>query len=81
MITVHTGTSNGNTLSNRITDIGLGFNDLIGSLPTHVKPCPFAGFDVSAPTEKTETLLGWSYDWSDKGSDPPPWSDWPDKTT
>ncbi|MCL5410385.1 MAG: hypothetical protein M1324_00835 [Patescibacteria group bacterium] len=67
------------TLKERISQAGSSFNQLTNSLPTDVKPCAFSGFGDPRP-EKEVVLRGWDYDWSDKGSDPPPWSDWPDKT-
>lgn len=68
-----------NTLAARIAGAEPGFNKLISSLPQNVKPASFVGFDVSEPPDRSVPLLGWSYDWSDKGDDPPPWSDWSDK--
>jgi len=66
-------------LARRIAEAEQGFNRLMDFLPSDIKPCPFVGFDISEPTENTSPLLGWSYDWSDKGDNPPPWSDWSDK--
>lgn len=69
-----------NILTKRIIDAESGFKTIMDSLPQSVKPYPFAGFNIQEPPPKNNrVLLGWSYDWADKGDNPPPWSDWPDK--
>lgn len=67
-------------LTRRIVKIASKFTELMDSLSLNIRPCVFVGFGESKPTKNAAALLGWSYDWSDKGEDPPPWSDWGDKT-
>ncbi len=68
-------------LKNRITRVSPQIVEMTNSLPEKTKPCLFVGFGSGRPTKKdSAVLLGWSYDWSDKGDNPPPWSDWGDKT-
>jgi hypothetical protein len=69
-----------NLLRERIAKVRSGFAKLMQSLSVNVKPCSFVGFGSPMPIKNNTVLLGWSYDWSDKGDDPPPWSDWGDKT-
>lgn len=68
------------SLEERAEKVGSEANQLVGSLPDSIKPGENPGFGVSQIVDDTEVeLSGWNYDWSDKGDDPPPWSDWPDK--
>ena len=68
-------------LKERIVKVASLAIETISSLPDKIKPCLFTGFGSGRPTKRNSAvLLGWSYDWSDKGDNPPPWSDWGDKT-
>ncbi|MEK7087415.1 MAG: hypothetical protein AAB958_01800 [Patescibacteria group bacterium] len=68
-------------LKDRILKAAPQITEAVNSLPEKTKPCLFVGFGSGRPAKRNSAvLLGWSYDWSDKGDDPPPWSDWGDKT-
>jgi hypothetical protein len=54
--------------------------NLVGALPNEIKPRSFAGFGAEPVGTNQNEMHGWNYDWSDRGSDPPPWSDWSNKT-
>ncbi len=67
-------------LTKRISKVSTKFAKLMESLSSSIRPCIFVGFGSNPkPTKNSAALLGWSYDWSDIGPDPPPWSDWLDK--
>ena len=53
--------------------------ELARKLPEDVRPHPYSGFAAEPFSIGADPELGWSYDWIDKGADPPPWSDWRDK--
>lgn len=52
----------------------------ISNLPRKISPRYFPGYGDKLLGKDEKLMNSWNYDWPNKGDDPPPWSDWPDKT-
>lgn len=66
-------------LRRRVKDAASTLRSFLGSLPVTIRPQQYASFRIGFGN-KPSLLAGWSYDWSNTGSNPPPWSDWSDVT-
>lgn len=69
----------GATVQERATAARPSLERLLASLPADVHPAPRRSFGGEQISSDPLRMDGWQYDWSDKGADPPPWSDWPNR--
>jgi len=64
----------------RVKKTEVGLNRIVNALPSHIRPSRYPKFDTCNHEDGSPLFGGWNYDWSDRGSNPPPWSDWSDVT-
>lgn len=64
----------------RVKKAEVRLNRMVNALPSHVRPGRYSRLGAFNRKDGSPLFGGWNYDWSDRGSKPPPWSDWSDVT-